>query len=175
MYVDRPESTDVRVIHLRGLGAASHLQDRDRGPDACAAGVMFFLCPGADHVVVADDSADDRIRRRAATLPIGRPGRDRLEGARRVVLVPNCIRDHHGPRRDFGYRGGVASSAVEAPEACWRRIWLIRPCPALTGGAFLSEGWLGWRVPQRWARLATNQHRWGYGQGILDHVLSFHF
>ena len=40
---------------------------------------------------------------------------------------------------------------------------------------FLLEGWLGWRVPQRWARLATNQHRRGYGQGILDHVLSFHF
>src|ERR1051326_7109862 len=51
---------------------------------------------------------------------MGRSGRDHLEGARRVVLVPNCIRDHLGARRDLGYRGGVASPEVEAAGAGWR-------------------------------------------------------
>src|SRR5262249_59106884 len=58
-------STDVRVIHLRGLGAAARLQDRHRGPDACAAGALFLLWSGADHGVAGDDPADDRIRRHA--------------------------------------------------------------------------------------------------------------
>ena len=71
-------------------------------------------------MVAADDSAGDRIRRRPTAVPMGRPGRDRLEGARRVVLVPNCIRDHHGPRRVLGYRSGVASPAVLAAGAGWR-------------------------------------------------------